>query len=211
VAFSPDGQTLATVSGDRAIRFWKAGGEPIGAPLWTREDCRCLAFFPDGKTIAAGFTSTLERRKVPTGEVVCAVKLPGKSAGVVSVACHRDGKTVLTAARTGPAASLWDLEKGSHLRNVPCSGRALAVAFGPDGKTVVTAGDDRTVRRWSTATGREVGKPMSHTGPIRAMARAATAGPCWWAASTGRPGFGRRPPASCWSNCPTAARSMRWR
>ncbi|MFI6007589.1 PQQ-binding-like beta-propeller repeat protein [Streptomyces sp. NPDC051243] len=46
-----------------------------------------------------------------------------------------------------------------------------AVAFSPDGKTLVSAGDDHTIRRWSMTTSAPLGPPIEgHTDPIEALA-----------------------------------------
>jgi len=56
VAFSPDGQTLATVSGLGAIDLWDAatGNEPLRVNDVAYSQCTVtVAFSPDGRTIAA--------------------------------------------------------------------------------------------------------------------------------------------------------------
>jgi WD40 repeat protein len=54
VAFSPDGQTIASASSDRTVRLWDRQGNPIGTPFQGHEDwVRSVAFSPDGQTIAS--------------------------------------------------------------------------------------------------------------------------------------------------------------
>ena len=46
----------------------------------------------------------------------------------------------------------------------------MAVAFSPDGKTVLTGSLDQTARLWDRATGRPIGGAMQHQGPVMAVA-----------------------------------------
>src|SRR5205807_1112294 len=45
---------------------------------------------------------------------------------------------------------------------LPHPGGSRYVAFGPDGKTILTAGWDGTVRLWEAATGKPLGPPARH-------------------------------------------------
>src|SRR5204862_299626 len=45
-----------------------------------------------------------------------------------------------------------------------------AVAFSPDGKTVLTGSADKTARLWEAATGKPLGQPLQHQDFIMAVA-----------------------------------------
>jgi len=45
----------------------------------------------------------------------------------------------------------------------------LTVDFSPDGRLLASAGEDKTVRLWETATGRERATLTGHTGNIRSV------------------------------------------
>lgn len=59
-----------------------------------------------------------------------------------------------------------------HPLRASCShqGVVMAVAFSPDGKTVLTGSDDQTARLWDTATGKPFGPPLQHQGGVRTVA-----------------------------------------
>jgi WD40 repeat protein len=50
------------------------------------------------------------------------------------------------------------------------TGRVLALAYGPDGRVVLTGGDDQTARLWDVATGDPLTPPLHHEGAVRCVA-----------------------------------------
>jgi len=153
VAFSPDGETLASagLSSPDNIRLWQvATGKVVRAIKW--DGVTAITFSPDGKTLAAGTNHwTIGLWDAATGKEVRPPK--GHALGIQAVAFSPDGKT-LASGSTDMTVRLWEAATGKEIRALEGHTSAIcSVAFSPDGKTLASASADMTVRLWDTATG----------------------------------------------------------
>jgi WD40 repeat protein/serine/threonine protein kinase len=80
-----------------------------------------------------------------------------------------DRRTVLTANSWHNTASLWDIVSGKEIATFRHTDSVEAVAFGPDGRTVLTGGWDKTARVWDVASGKELAT-LPHAEWVEAVA-----------------------------------------
>lgn len=148
VAFSPDGQTLASAGHDKAIRFWSV---PDLKPLRVLEGhddwVGSIAYSPDGKTLAStGGDKIVILWDLETGKPLW--RSGGHTEWVQSLSFHPSGELIATGS-WDKTVRVWNASNGQWLRTFEGhTERVWTVAFSPDGTWLASGGDDRTIRLW---------------------------------------------------------------
>ena len=158
VAFSSDGETLASASRDHTVRLWDVDTRTLKSTLEGHTDrVVSIAFSPDGNTLAsASQDHTVRLWDVESATLKSA--LQGHTGWVSSVAFSPDGETL---ASTGydQTIQLWHVDRAipQHTLEGHDHGVYLSVAFSPDGKTLASGSEDQTIQLWDvdSATLRE--------------------------------------------------------
>jgi WD40 repeat protein len=174
VTFSPDGKWIGTGSGDNTIRIWDAATGERKARIPHTNPVYCIAFSPDSKTLASGGSDgAVTLWDVASGEKK--KTLPDVTSGaVVWIRFAPDGHAVATfglreVRTTDPV--IWDVTSGKQLASLQGhTDKVNALAFSPDGKTVVTVSKDSTIRLWDAVSGKEKDTFRAHDGAVYSAA-----------------------------------------
>jgi WD40 repeat protein len=145
---------------------------PLGVLLGQHQYAvHCLAFAPDGKTLATAGGYRDVRGEIKLWDVLTCTErttLRGNQNGICAMAFAPDGKTLATVS-VGQVATLWDLATGRERASVPVSvPSSLPTVLAPDGRTLALAGyggDPRNVRLWRVNRGLAPGLAVA-SGPV---------------------------------------------
>jgi WD40 repeat protein len=152
VAFSTDGQILASGSTDHTIRLWSTQtGQCLQILTEHLHWVMSVAFSCQPDILAsAGFDRMIKFWNVQTGACIRTWQV-GQS--ICSIAFSPSGD-LLASGSIEREIGLWDVATGECLQTL--SGHihfVWSVAFSPDGRLLASGSFDRTIRLWDLSTG----------------------------------------------------------
>lgn len=171
IAFSPDGQTLATVSEcgeeeEAIVRLWQLDGKLQNTLTGHRGPIRAIAFSADGRWLAAAgdgaeahlWQTTQENWEHPKPSH----RLDTGMETVSDLAFHPDPTQTAMLAVVGstPQIQLWEAESGTRLKNWGPRARGASerllwqnLQFTQDGQILATGNTAGTVALWRATDG----------------------------------------------------------
>ncbi|KAK4248387.1 beta transducin-like protein HET-E2C*4 [Corynascus novoguineensis] len=152
VAFSPDGQRLASASWDETIRIWDAVSGSYAQTLEGHNDMIATVIFsPDNQRLASGSEDkTIKIWDAVSGR--CVQTLEGHNHTVFSVAFSPDGQR-LASGSEDKTIKIRDAVSGRCVQTLEGHDDAVfSVAFSPDGQRLASCSLDYTIKIWDTTS-----------------------------------------------------------
>ena len=187
VAFSPNGNTLASGSKDTTIRLWNAvTGVHLKVLTVYTDEVNSISFSPDGRILASGHKHDRIRLwSIATGAHL--KTLSGHDSDVLCVSFSPDGRTLASGSGetywglSGPTIRLWNATTGTHKRTLnrhtwSIYRSVVSVAFSPDGRTLASGsrrqwffGEAPMLYLWDAVTGAHKRTLTGHTDNVESV------------------------------------------
>lgn len=172
LAFSPDGETLASTGGSGSVRLWdletgsmveelRPQPEPEGGGWWA-------SFSPDGTMLAAtvspdpaGLSTSAIVWELATGRTLTEISLDG---GAAEIDFSPDGRLLSVVTCCGDAVSeagVWEVGSWRRVLSPDVGSLVLQTDFSPDGRTLVLGDLDGNITFWDLGSGQQEGPALT--------------------------------------------------
>lgn len=169
IAYSPDGELLASVSQDMTVRLWRlSDGLCIHVLHGHTDEVWSVGFSPNGSLLVSGSRdTTVKIWQVSDGTLVHT--LEGHEDAVTSVSFSPDGDHVVSGS-ADTMMRAWRATVGDMLHTIDGHESTVwKVGFSPDGQLVVSASQDGTIKLWRARNGKWLHTLYGHEGMVSSV------------------------------------------
>src|SRR6266487_1210441 len=176
VAWSPDGQRIASSSLDETVKIWDAAtGVNILTYRGQSLQAQAISWSPDGVYMAS--TGGLSSERVQIWDAAMG-RISAKHASyashserVLAIAWSPDGMLIASASEDA-TVQVWDATSGRNIFVYYAHrDKVNALSWSRGGTLIASASDDGTVQVWDAVTGRKAFNYSGHTGGVTTV--------CW--------------------------------
>ena len=171
VAFSPDGERVASASDDKTVKIWNLStGEEARTLTGHSDFVYSLAISPNGQTLVSGSgDNTIKIWNIREGKESLSITYSFWVKVVTAVAFSLNGQLVASGGGDN-AIKLWNPSNGKKIRTVTGhSDKVVSIAFSLNGQIIASASEDKTIKIWDLNTGKELQTLCGHLSTVRAV------------------------------------------
>ena len=169
VAFSPEGQYLASGSKDRSVKVWRmSNGTLVSSRSDHAQQVNAVAFSSNGQWLTSA-SNDRTAKLYRTSDWGLERTLTGHGDYVFSLAFSPDSATLATGS-WDQTARIWNVTDGSLLFSLPHGSGILAVAFAPNGKNLASGAYDHSIKLWDPKRGVLVDTLLGHNASVLTLA-----------------------------------------
>jgi len=160
IAFSPDGNTLASANWSTIHLLDPKTGKQKTALTGHTRPIHSVTFSPNSEILASGGGDNTVRLWNPnTGKHI--TTLTGHKVAIETLAFSPDGVTLASGSYDG-TIQFWDTRTGQHKSTIRHAPHRLPVSLSPDGKTIATGGYEKVIL-WDIDTREPKTRLIGHT------------------------------------------------